>query len=117
MKGALNTNLFEIRLFGSKATGKFHGESDIDVLIIVHKRDEITFDVISEILLDVELKYDCMISPVVFSVKEFLQNQKHQTLFYNEIARDGAMNHASIELAIYRIQKAYSQLQSAQILF
>jgi len=89
VKDALNTNLSEIRLFGSKATGKFHDESDIDALIIVHKRDEATFDVISEILLDVELKYDCMISPVVFSVKEFSQNQKHQTLFYSEIAREG----------------------------
>ena len=89
IKDALGANLFDIRLFGSKATGKFTDDSDIDVLVIVRNRDEETFDIISEILLDVELKYDCLISPVVFSVLEFSQNQEHQTLFYNEVARDG----------------------------
>jgi len=89
VRSALSNNLYAIKLFGSKATGKFHDESDIDVLIMVHKRGNLTSRAISEILLDVELKYDCMISPVVFSVMEFSQNQKHKTLFYNEIAKDG----------------------------
>lgn len=89
IKNALNNNLFDIKLFGSKSRGKFNEESDIDILIIVNKRNEQTIDIISEILLDVELKYDSRLSPVVLSASEFLQNQKHQTLFYNEVVRDG----------------------------
>ncbi|MBP7331496.1 MAG: nucleotidyltransferase domain-containing protein [Firmicutes bacterium] len=89
IKSALKENLFDLKLFGSKSTGKFHDESDIDILILVNRRDEHTLDIISEILLDVELKYDSRLSPVVLTAAEFMQNQKHQTLFYNEVARDG----------------------------
>ena len=89
IKNELNKNLFDLKLFGSKSTGKFHDESDIDILIIVNKRNEQILDTISEILLDVELKYDSRLSPVVLTISEFMQNQKHQTLFFQEVARDG----------------------------
>jgi predicted nucleotidyltransferase len=89
IKNGLSKNLFDLKLFGSKSTGKFHDESDIDILIIVNKRNEQILDTISEILLDVELKYDSKLSPVVLTVSEFMQNQKHQTLFFHEVARDG----------------------------
>lgn len=88
-KNVLNGALFDLKLFGSKSTGKFHDGSDIDVLIIVHDRNEQILDAISEVLLDVELKYDAKISPVVLTVLEFLQNEKHQTLFFHEVARNG----------------------------
>lgn len=89
VKSALDNNLFDLKLFGSKSTGNFHDESDIDVLVIVKKRDEQTLDVISEALLDVELEYNSRISPVVLTITEFLQNQEHQTLFYHEVVRNG----------------------------
>jgi len=89
VKHALAKNLFSLRLFGPKATGKFDVESGIDILIIVHNRNEPTLDLIIEILLDVELKHDCVISPVVLSVNEYLANEKHRTLLYQEIERDG----------------------------
>jgi len=89
VKQALGNGLVEIRLFGSKSTGKYRDDSDIDVLVIVKKRNEQVLDIISEILLDVELRYNSCISPVVISSDEFLDNQKHQTLFYREVARDG----------------------------
>jgi len=89
IKNALKMNLFDIKLFGSKSTGKFHDESDIDILIILKERNENYLDIISDVLLDIELKYESGISPVVLTTTEFLANQKHQTLFYSEIARDG----------------------------
>lgn len=89
IRAALENNLFDLKLFGSKSTGKFHENSDVDILIIVTKRNEQILDTISEILLDVELKYDARLSPVVLTVSEFLQNQKHETLFNHEVVRDG----------------------------
>lgn len=89
VKSALGKNLLDLKLFGSKSTGKFHDESDIDVLLIITNRDEQTMDTISEVLLDVELKYNSRLSPVVLTAAEFLQNQKHHTLFYHEVARYG----------------------------
>ena len=35
LRGALRDNLVEVKLFGSKATGKDQPESDIDVLVAV----------------------------------------------------------------------------------
>lgn len=89
IKESLGENLFDLKFFGSKATGKFHDESDIDILIILKERNENYLDIISDVLLDIELKYESGISPVVLTTTEFLANQKHQTLFYSEIARDG----------------------------
>lgn len=89
IKNALNKNLFDLKLFGSKSTGKFHDESDIDVLVVVKHRDEEVMNSISDILLDIELKYASKISPVVLTTAEFLKNQQHQTLFYHEVSRDG----------------------------
>lgn len=89
VKSALTENLFDLKFFGSKSTGKFNAESDLDVLIIVNHRDETVLDTVSDILLDIELEYASNISPVVLTTREFLKNQKYQTLFYHEIARDG----------------------------
>lgn len=89
IKAALAGNLRDVKFFGSKSTGKFRDESDLDVLIIVNQRNEEVFDTISDILLDVELKYNSKISPVVLSTSEFIKNAEYQTLFYHEIARNG----------------------------
>ncbi len=89
IKSVLDTNLFDLKLFGSKTTGKFHEESDIDVLIVVNHRDDKVLDIVSEILLDIDLKYAANISPIVLTAAEFAKNQQAQTMFYNEIARDG----------------------------
>jgi predicted nucleotidyltransferase len=85
----LKENLFDIKLFGSKQTGKFNADSDIDVLIIVRERTVDVINKIADILLDVELKYSSKISPIVLTSYELLQNEKHKTLFFDEITRNG----------------------------
>jgi predicted nucleotidyltransferase len=90
IRDALGQNLLELKLFGSKATGRFHDESDINVLVIVTERNEQVLDAMSEILLDMELKYNSRLSPVVLTFAEFQQNRKYQTLFYHEVVRSGA---------------------------
>jgi len=89
IKSVLKNNIREIKLFGSKSTGRFHEDSDIDVLVVVYQRDEEVFDLISEILLDVELKHDALISPVVLTSEEFTKDMEYNTAFYQEITRDG----------------------------
>jgi len=89
IKNALKKNLFDLKLFGSKSTGKFQDESDIDILIVIDQRDEEVMNTISDIMLDLELKYACKISPIVLTSTELLKNRQHKTLFYHEISRDG----------------------------
>ncbi|AEG16328.1 HEPN domain protein [Desulfofundulus kuznetsovii DSM 6115] len=118
IKAALAGNLREVKFFGSKSTGRFHDESDLDVLIIVNQRNEEVFDTISDILLDVELKYNSKISPVVLSTSEFIKNARisNSVLPRNSQGRGNAVTGNCVDLANYRLQRAREHLKSAEIL-
>jgi uncharacterized protein len=89
LKRDLNKNLKDIKLFGSKSTGQYSDNSDIDVLLVVKYRDDFVLDVVSEILVDVELEYNAKISPVVLTVEEFNKDIECNTSFYLDILREG----------------------------
>ncbi len=89
LKKDLNKNLKDIKLFGSKSTGRHSEYSDIDVLLIVETRNESVLDIVSEILLDVELEYNAKISPVILTIDEFNKDIECNTNFYSEILREG----------------------------
>lgn len=66
----------EIILFGSKARGDFHEESDIDLLLVTDL--EVSWDVrfqIYDLLYEIELQHDVVISPVIVSHKAFAKNK------------------------------------------
>lgn len=89
LRKELDKNLRDIKLFGSKSKGKHSDDSDIDVLLIVKTRDESVLDVVSEILMDVELEYNAKISPVVLTIEEFNKDIECNTSFYLDILREG----------------------------
>lgn len=60
-----------IELFGSKARGDGDKESDIDLLIVVDKEDRGFDDQMCEMMNELCLKYNVLISPVIFEKKEF----------------------------------------------
>jgi len=79
-------------LFGSEARGDTHRESDIDVLILLdkekitlHDRREVTYP-----LYDVELETGVIISPKVFSKKQW-ENQLSITPFYRNVMKEGVL--------------------------
>ena len=89
LKKDLKKNLKDIKLFGSKSTGRYGENSDIDVLLIVKTRDESVLDIVSEILMDVELEFNARISPVVLTIEEFNKDIECNTSFYLNILREG----------------------------
>jgi uncharacterized protein len=89
IKKDLNKNLTDIKLFGSKSTGRYSENSDIDVLLIVKTRNESVLDIVSEILIDVELEFNARISPVVLTVEEYNKDIECNTSFYLDILREG----------------------------
>jgi uncharacterized protein len=89
IKKDLNKNLTDIKLFGSKSTGRYSENSDIDVLLIVKTRDESVLDIVSEILIDVELEFNARISPVVLTIEEYNKDIECNTSFYLDILREG----------------------------
>ena len=88
LKNELKDYLIQVQLFGSKATGDFNPDSDIDILLIVKKRSEKILDKIAEIHLDVDLKYDPNISLIIFSEYEYQQNQRLDTPFIKNIQNE-----------------------------
>jgi len=57
---ALNDNLVDSYLFGSKARGDFHVDSDIDLLVIVNKLDPDSRWQVRATAADCSLQYDVL---------------------------------------------------------
>ena len=82
----------KIYLYGSRANKKAKSDSDWDLLILLN-RENITPDMEKEItypLYDLEFETGEIISPMVYSEKEW--NTKYKiTPFYNNVMREGKL--------------------------
>lgn len=85
----LGISLVDIRIFGSKARGDFDKESDIDILLVIDSDDWHTQDEISKIASDINIEFDCNISPVIYSGLEHDKNKYFKTLFIQEVEKEG----------------------------
>lgn len=81
----------EVVLFGSRARGDFHAESDWDVLILVDKeeKDWKHRRVIIDKIYEVELRNNEIITPIVRN-KSFWEDIS-VTPLYQEVKRDGLL--------------------------
>jgi uncharacterized protein len=81
----------EVILFGSRARGDFHEESDWDVLVLTDKeqRDWKFKEVLMDSLYTVELKEGHIITPIIRN-RNFWQDLK-VTPLYQEIQKDGVI--------------------------
>lgn len=89
LKKQLGPKLLDTRLFGSVARGTFTPESDIDILVIIQDENKITRDTIIETAVDINLKYDVVISPVIISAERFSGPLFQETYFYKSIQKEG----------------------------
>jgi len=87
----LQDNVIMLRLFGSKARGDHHNTSDIDLLVVLRKKDR----QIEEAIIDIELElmdryghqpYICIIC---FDDREFNRLNTLKTNFMLNVAEDG----------------------------
>ena len=77
-------------LFGSRARGDSHADSDIDLLILLDK-DKINYEdetKITDPLYDFEFSSGMMISPIVMTRKDW-EDAKYRTTLYDEVLKDG----------------------------
>ena len=81
-----------IILYGSEARGESSPSSDIDVLILLDRvsisRNEKSD--IMDILYDIELETGVLISPLIYSLKEW-ENRPFKTPFYINVVNEGIM--------------------------
>lgn len=88
-KAHLGSRLLECRLFGSKARGDDHPESDLDVLVVIaalqyaDKYWTITCGA------DISLEYLVELSPLVLSPQQFQQLVQRERRLALDIEREG----------------------------
>jgi predicted nucleotidyltransferase len=85
----LGKNLIEVKLFGSKATGKDQPESDIDVLVAVEHGDVEVEDKVLDIAFSTNLKHDVYNSPRVIDRATLADPVWSATPFLKAIAEQG----------------------------
>lgn len=82
----------KVYLYGSRARGTTKPDSDWDLLILLNK-DKITSEIekgVTYPLYDLEFEVGEVISPIVYSEKEW--NSKHSvTPFYSNVMREGKL--------------------------
>jgi predicted nucleotidyltransferase len=76
----------QVLLYGSYARGKQGPESDVDLLILLPEGDRVSYDEgmrIKSPLYRLEWSTGTMISPLVYTRKEWLERHKGTPFFYN----------------------------------
>jgi predicted nucleotidyltransferase len=89
LRFALGKNLFEAKLFGSKATGRDQPDSDIDVLVVVNRNGAKTEDRVLDIAFNVNVKHDVYISPRVVDRSILADPVWSITPFLQAISKEG----------------------------
>ena len=89
LQSLLGDNLLSVHLFGSRARGEGTEESDLDVLVLVKKKDRALCRRIVEESLEVDLKYGTNLAPTILTAEEYRQNREYGTPFYRNVEREG----------------------------
>ncbi|MDI6766052.1 MAG: nucleotidyltransferase domain-containing protein [Bacteroidota bacterium] len=89
LKKALGKQLISVQLFGSKARGDFHKDSDIDIYIVVREKSMKVRDKIFNIDTAIWDEYDVFLSPVVYSEYEERKNLEMHSFFFEAVQKEG----------------------------
>jgi len=80
--------LFQAILFGSKARGDSHSESDVDILLIVDEDDWRFRHAISDVAADVSLEYAVLIGSQAISRERWQRMARERFSLYENVARE-----------------------------
>ena len=86
---ASDKKIERIIAFGSRVRGDYRGDSDMDVLVIVSKKDREIKDKILTLFYTYELERDMSFSLAVFSSDEYEVNKKLGSPFIKNVEKEG----------------------------
>ena len=81
--------LVEVRLYGSKAKGTDVADSDLDVIIVLKELTPLIESCIDDLVFDINLKYDCLITPLYFSQEELETGPLSESPVYKKAQHEG----------------------------
>lgn len=85
----LGGQVVDFTLFGSRARGESHEDSDVDILVRMTSAPTALRGAIFEIAADILVEYDVDISPLVMSEAQYRSMLARERLLPQEIERDG----------------------------
>lgn len=89
LKKEAKDNVHAIFLFGSRARGEGHEDSDVDILIILNVEDHSLKTKIWDHAYNVFNETDIMVSPLVLSLAQFEKLLAHERLIAVTIQKEG----------------------------
>lgn len=78
-----------VLVYGSKARGDDSPDSDIDVMIILNDYTPEIESSIDELVYDINLDHDCLISLVIFGRRELEEGPMSESPLYKRIMAEG----------------------------
>jgi len=81
--------LKDFRLFGSKARGEDTSGSDLDVMIVLEESSPAVEEKIDDLIFDLNLKFDCLITPLYFSTAEIETGPFSESPVYKRALAEG----------------------------
>jgi uncharacterized protein len=85
----LGSTLEELRLFGSRARGDGHEESDLDVAVVVSSVDRPARRQVSDLAFDVGLRHGVVLAPLVIERRRLDDLRVKERLIASDIDREG----------------------------
>lgn len=83
--------LLWMKLFGSKVRGESDEESDIDIVVVIEDVNWAIEKDIYEICFYIGLKYDVLISPIIYSMREVNDTLTQATPFFKAVEKEGIL--------------------------
>jgi len=85
----LGEMLVRVLLFGSFVRGEYSEESDIDILIIVRRKDSEAIDAVYDLAVDLQLRYDTLFSLLFVTEKQHDTWKEWESPFIESVEREG----------------------------
>ena len=89
LRDLYSDNIEKIILFGSRAREEVHGDSDIDLLIVVGNSSKTLKDQITDLAFDIILKYGVDLEPSIYESDEWAELTRIPTSFTYCVLNEG----------------------------
>ena len=84
-----NYALLDLKLYGSKAKGTDVEDSDLDVMIVLEDNRPVVESQIDGLIFEINLKYDCLITPIYFGREELETGPLAESPLYKKAVQEG----------------------------